>query len=544
MFRFFCIVVFLCVSHFIYGEGTKELRPLSGHWGNIEVNDQGRPFAKEGCDSLHRLYIHIHDASEKIYFGFNPNDKTDGTGTFRIKDPNGTIVYARTNVPVVSGAGFIEDYAEACAGPMISGVPADGYNPLSYQPTTTGDFYIEFTTTLSGTYHFDLFDITVVDTDDTPILGRVWSYAWDLSTRGSKNEMHATFFIYTKDQYVSAVSMNGIQPWGFVISSNSTGTGDTGNLFVDRQSVEGNSTYPEFKIFLNMPDTTVYTIAQKPSMVEDLKVLGSPVAEEDVLFYLNMDKSGTVEIFLDLDGVSGYQANGEDVVLVKEIKAGGDTILWDGKDGLAAFVNGDVVVGVSSRFSTGVTHLPLYDPEYHPNGYIVHSILPDSTRVNLYWDDSQISGGTTEFEGVMGDTNGHNFPGYDTVEFGNVRTMNTWWNGFEENNLKSFSFTLASPLPVELIKWEAIYKGSYTQLAWTTASETNNHYFRIQRSSNGIEWKSIATILGAGNSTRYIHYYEVDDEPIINKTYYRLEQVDYDGTNTYSSIQVVSNSFY
>jgi len=217
--------------------------------------------------------------------------------------------------------------------------------------------------------------------------------------------------------------------------------------------------------------------------------------------------------------------------------------VWNGQDGLDAFVNGDVVVGVSSRFSTGVTHLPLYDPEYHPNGYIVHSILPDSTRVNLYWDDSQISGGTTEFEGIMGDTDGHNFPGYDTVEFGNLRTMNTWWNGFEENNLKSFSFTLSSPLPIELIKWEVVYKGAHTQLAWTTASETNNHFFRIQRSSNGIEWKSIATILGAGNSTRYIHYYEVDDEPIEDKAYYRLEQVDYDGTNTYSSIQVVSNSF-
>ncbi|MFO7869070.1 MAG: hypothetical protein R6U95_07210 [Bacteroidales bacterium] len=534
--RLVAIVFLLSTSLLGYSEGTKELRPSETDWGNVEINDQGRPFALESnTDTLHRLYIHIADISETIYFGFQPNNKTNGTGTFRIKDPNGNIVYPntgdRTNVPVASGPGYIESYDEACAGPEIGGSPTTGYTPLSYNPTTTGDFYIEFTTTLSGTYHFDLFDITVVDTNDDPILGRLWSYAWDLSTRGSTNEMHTSFYIYTKDQYVSSVDMNGIQPWGFVISSNGTGTANTGDLFTNRQSVEGNHTYPEFKVFLNMPDTTVYEIAEKPTMVEDLQVLGEPNIYEDVLFYLNMDKGGTVEIFLDLDGVDGYQPDGQDVVLVKNINPGGDTIIWDAKNGLGDYVEGTVTVGMTSRFSTGVTHLPLFDPEYHPNGYIVHSILPDSARVNLYWDDRQI-GGATELDGVMGDNNGHNFP-YVDRGFGNDRTINTWWNGYEDNNLKSFEFTLdGTPLPIELLHWNVEYKGEYTQISWTTATEHNNNFFIIERSSNGITWEKLTQVSGAGTSTNTIHYHEIDNNPLPNISYYRLKQVDFNGSST------------
>ncbi|MFW5851348.1 MAG: T9SS type A sorting domain-containing protein [Bacteroidota bacterium] len=255
-----------------------------------------------------------------------------------------------------------------------------------------------------------------------------------------------------------------------------------------------------------------------------------------------MDKGGTVEIFLDLDGVSGYQAGGQDIVLVQNIKPGGDTIIWDSKDGNGDFVEGEVIVGITSRFSTGVTHLPLYDPEYHPNGYIVHSILPDSARAKLYWDDSQI-GGTTEFEGVMADTNGHNFP-EQSGGFGNERTINTWWNGYEDNNLKSFSFSLlGDPLPIELAEWNVEYKGEYVQLSWTTASETNNNQFIVERSQNGIDWEKYISIPGAGNSTSILHYHEIDETPYTGISYYRLKQIDYNGIYTFSEVKSIQTNF-
>jgi len=525
----------------IRAEGTAQLRPTSSDlYGNVQVNDVSRPFALESnTDTLHRLYIHIKSTSEKIYFGFQPLDNTLGHGTYRIKDPNGNIVTTapRANVPVASGQGYIDTYAQAVAGPKIGGSPAGGYNPFELTPATTGDYYIEFTTTLGAAYHFILFDITVVDASNNPIPGRLWSYAWDLNTQGATNPVYMSFYIYTKDQYISAVDVNGMEPWGFVVSSNSTGTGNTGNVTLDRQSVSGNSTSPQFKEFLNNPDPAVYPVATIPTMITNLKILNSPVSGSNVLFYLNMNKSGTVEIFLDLDGVAGYQSGGKDVALAQTIKAGGDTIIWNGKDGLGATVLGSVTVEVTSRFSTGVTHFPIYDDEYLPNGYIVSRIAPISDNPNVYWDDVQI-GGTTQLTGVSGTTNEHNFPVF-SGGYGNNRTVNTWWNGYENDNLSSFSFSMNGALPIELSLFTATNVDANVKLAWTTQTETNNDYFTLEKSSNGVDWQTIYTCDGVGTSTIVHNYSYTDTEPFNGINYYRLLQTDINGQYTYSSIESI-----
>jgi hypothetical protein len=98
-----------------------------------------------------------------------------------------------------------------------------------------------------------------------------------------------------------------------------------------------------------------------------------------------MTKAGTLEIFLDIDGVPGYQSGGRDVVLVEYINAGGDVLYWDGKDGLGDQVTSTISVIVSSKFATGVTHLPVYDAEKNPNGFLVTRVSPDGpTDLVLY----------------------------------------------------------------------------------------------------------------------------------------------------------------
>ncbi|HPY82597.1 MAG TPA: hypothetical protein PLU45_04495, partial [Bacteroidales bacterium] len=106
-------------------------------------------------------------------------------------------------------------------------------------------------------------------------------------------------------------------------------------------------------------------------------------------------------------------------------------------------------------------------------------------------------------------------------------------------DLSSFNFTF---LPIELAYWHAENKGTYVKLSWTTASETNNHLFHVQRSSDGKEWKTISTIVGAGTSTTSINYHEIDEEPIHNIAYYRLQQVDFDGKCSFSRIIAVGTS--
>lgn len=87
-----------------------------------------------------------------------------------------------------------------------------------------------------------------------------------------------------------------------------------------------------------------------------------------------------------------------------------------------------------------------------------------------------------------------------------------------------------NPLPVELITFDAVKKGDKVHLTWSTASEVNNDYFLAERTLDFNEHRTIEKVPGAGNST-LVHEYEAwDDAPALGVNYYRLLQVDFDGT--------------
>ncbi len=85
-------------------------------------------------------------------------------------------------------------------------------------------------------------------------------------------------------------------------------------------------------------------------------------------------------------------------------------------------------------------------------------------------------------------------------------------------------------LPVTLVSLEAtVGKNNSVGIRWETASEINNAHFDLSRSSNGIDFKNIATIREVGNSTIVHDYSYSDKNPSEGLNYYRLKQVDYDG---------------
>lgn len=85
-------------------------------------------------------------------------------------------------------------------------------------------------------------------------------------------------------------------------------------------------------------------------------------------------------------------------------------------------------------------------------------------------------------------------------------------------------------LPVEVINFEAIPNHqNQIELFWTTVSEQNNDYFVLQKSNDGINFETFATVDGAGISSRTINYFQLDNEPFNGINYYKLIQVDYDG---------------
>jgi hypothetical protein len=95
-------------------------------------------------------------------------------------------------------------------------------------------------------------------------------------------------------------------------------------------------------------------------------------------------------------------------------------------------------------------------------------------------------------------------------------------------------------LPIELIEFDAIATGRDVQLSWTTASEHDNDHFDVERSLDNEHWTFVGALLGQG-TTPYMHHYELlDAHPGGGTQYYRLKQVDTDGTHHYSDIKAVT----
>ncbi|WP_436517159.1 choice-of-anchor D domain-containing protein [Ekhidna sp. To15] len=102
-----------------------------------------------------------------------------------------------------------------------------------------------------------------------------------------------------------------------------------------------------------------------------------------------------------------------------------------------------------------------------------------------------------------------------------------------------------TPLPVELLAFNGVFKNNQVELTWTTAVEINNDYFEIQHSIDGEEFSSIGHIAGNGNYDGILNYSYIHQGPALGFNFYRLKQVDFDGTETlHEIIQIYNDSVH
>lgn len=130
-------------------------------------------------------------------------------------------------------------------------------------------------------------------------------------------------------------------------------------------------------------------------------------------------------------------------------------------------------------------------------------------------------------------------------------SVTSGWVGTEYNNQKntqtfytvSTSVECLDPVPVTWLTFGALNETETTnRLNWSTASEMNNSHFEIQRRWEGdLEFVTVGKVVGAGNASNVTEYAFQDyfGEAISNVMYYRLKQVDFDGSVDYSVIRLV-----
>lgn len=93
-----------------------------------------------------------------------------------------------------------------------------------------------------------------------------------------------------------------------------------------------------------------------------------------------------------------------------------------------------------------------------------------------------------------------------------------------------------APLPVTLVRFNAVSENNTALLTWSTSAETNSSVFDIQRSQNAIEWMKIDEVMALGKSNSMHQYQYVDPQPLNGINYYRLKMIDRDGTFALSRV--------
>jgi hypothetical protein len=100
-------------------------------------------------------------------------------------------------------------------------------------------------------------------------------------------------------------------------------------------------------------------------------------------------------------------------------------------------------------------------------------------------------------------------------------------------------YTPGVTLPVTFASYDVKCNDKGALVTWSTSSELNSSKFEIQRSANGIDWKTIGTVSAAGNSND-IHNYQYVDISGGGTAQYRVRQVDIDGQFTYTAIKLTN----
>lgn len=167
--------------------------------------------------------------------------------------------------------------------------------------------------------------------------------------------------------------------------------------------------------------------------------------------------------------------------------------------------------------------------------------LAGTATLNVYGSNTVTDAGGTGDFGIIGTKNNNSLNGYGMI---NLTTRTDPSDPYKRG---IYGFTVDPnlqlshiALPVKLVSFIAELTPDGVHLKWKTESEKNNDFFRLSRSENAEEWTDIAHIAGSG-TTSTGNSYSYLDKNALQKTYYQLRQVDFDGTTEVIGLICISN---
>jgi len=386
-----------------FAEGTKSASPNASTITGLISGDDISSGSYYNCPPDNRLKFFINDAAnETLFFGFDCREyentiiPTRATYVcYRIMRPDGTEAHHGTWTSTVGAAGTIDGYTKAVIGPNIGSVTT-GYVPLVFQPTVNGEYWIEIyrstdggATLLPGAKRIfcPLFDLTVAKNSGSyaKIDGRVYCTKWGFAAADANftvrvnSSSQPTIYAYTTDQSIVKLAFqSGFEPIAWNVAVNKFGVSSASTYDVTRVS-RNDAVAPSlaggYNVFLNRPDPDVFPVGSAPTSPNFATPAITGCGPYTIHYYV--PEPGDVKLFLNLNGVSGFQANTSDRILEAfDVSAGDNTIVWDGKDGLGAAVASGTNIKLTVINQKGRFNVPLYDVELAKNGILASANCP------------------------------------------------------------------------------------------------------------------------------------------------------------------------
>ena len=184
------------------------------------------------------------------------------------------------------------------------------------------------------------------------------------------------------------------------------------------------------------------------------------------------------------------------------------------------------------------------DIDGQPSILRYYEITPDNNvalnaTTRFYYYDADLEGASPDQQNLYRSEDGVN----DWTDEGGMFSSAGDAYFLEKTGIEAYSTWAIGAngiLPVELIYFDAEATDQNAVLcSWATATEINNDYFEIERSQNGVHFESIGRKKGAGTAHETQRYSLLDRSPYPGDSYYRLKQVDQDGSSSYSAIRSV-----
>ncbi len=132
---------------------------------------------------------------------------------------------------------------------------------------------------------------------------------------------------------------------------------------------------------------------------------------------------------------------------------------------------------------------------------------------------------------------------YDAPQNDDWDGRSTWGEVVPATEENDFSDHNNLILPLDFTGVEAeVMSNNQVELTWATAAEINNDYFEIQHAKDGVYWETVAVISGQGFSQEPQYYRFIDINPRQGRHHYRLKQVNFDGSYSYSmNVSIISS---